>query len=117
MDAVENCCQYISNFNPAKGTPFNYITTICIYAFWRRIHKEKTQLYTKYKMSMKATLGLDGAFSEQSGDDATYTLSSSLTEYSQEAMGNFIKEYEDAKQRKIDKKNAKNVEVVTEIPL
>lgn len=50
MDGVENCLQYIRNFNPEKSTnPFAYFTQIIWYAFIRRIHKEKRQMYIKYK--------------------------------------------------------------------
>jgi hypothetical protein len=49
-DAVENCVQYIDNFNGKKfKKPFAYFTQICFWAFLRRIHKEKKQLYIKYK--------------------------------------------------------------------
>lgn len=49
-DAVENCVQYVDNFNVAKSkNPFAYFTQIMIYAFLRRIQREKKQLYMKYK--------------------------------------------------------------------
>jgi DNA-directed RNA polymerase specialized sigma subunit len=49
-DGIENCLQYIHNFNPEKSTnPFAYFTQIIYYAFIRRIQKEKKQLYIKYK--------------------------------------------------------------------
>jgi len=49
-DGVENCLQYIDNFDPAKSrNPFAYFTQIIYYAFLRRIQKEKKQLYVKYK--------------------------------------------------------------------
>ncbi len=49
-DGIENCLQYIHNFNPDKSNnPFAYFTQIIYYAFLRRIQKEKKQLYIKYK--------------------------------------------------------------------
>jgi hypothetical protein len=40
-DAIENCLQYINNFNPEKSNnAFAYITQICYYAFLRRIQKD-----------------------------------------------------------------------------
>lgn len=49
-DGIENCLQYFDNFNPEKtSNPFSYFTQIIYYAFLRRIHKEKRQLYVKYK--------------------------------------------------------------------
>ena len=50
-DGVENCIQYIHNFNPEKSTnPFAYFTQIIHYAFLRRIQKEKKQLDIKNKI-------------------------------------------------------------------
>lgn len=49
-DAVENCTQYVNNFNPNRSkNPFAYFTQIIYFAFLRRIGKEKKQLYVKYK--------------------------------------------------------------------
>jgi len=50
-DGIENCVQYIHNFDPAKSTnPFAYFTQIIHYAFLRRIQKEKKQLDIKSKI-------------------------------------------------------------------
>ena len=50
-DSIENCVQYISNFNPEKSSnPFAYFTQIIYYAFLRRIQKEKRQLEIKQKI-------------------------------------------------------------------
>jgi len=50
-DGIENCLQYIYNFNPAKSkNPFAYFTQIIYYAFIRRIQKEKKQQHIKHKM-------------------------------------------------------------------
>jgi len=49
-DGIENCIVYINNFDPAKSTnPFAYFTQIIYFAFLRRIHREKKQLYIKHK--------------------------------------------------------------------
>ena len=49
-DGIENCVQYIRNFDPEKSkNPFAYFTQIIYFAFIRRIQKEKKQLYIKYK--------------------------------------------------------------------
>jgi len=43
-DGIENCLQYIDNFDPEKSkNPFAYFTQIIYYAFLRRIQKEKKQ--------------------------------------------------------------------------
>lgn len=50
-DAIENCLQYVGNFDPNKSNnPFAYFTQICYYAFIRRIMKEKKQSYIKHQL-------------------------------------------------------------------
>ena len=50
-DGIENCVQYIHNFDPNKSNnPFAYFTQIIYYAFLRRIQKEKKQLEIKTKI-------------------------------------------------------------------
>jgi hypothetical protein len=50
-DGIENCVQYINNFNPDKSkNPFAYFTQIIWFAFLRRISKEKKQLDIKQKI-------------------------------------------------------------------
>ena len=51
LDGIENCIQYIDNFDPSKSkNPFAYFTQIIYYAFLRRIAKEKKQSYIKGKL-------------------------------------------------------------------
>ena len=53
-DGIENCVQYIHNFNPEKSqNPFTYFTQIIHYAFLRRIQREKRQLEIKNKIIEK----------------------------------------------------------------
>jgi hypothetical protein len=50
-DGIENCVQYIHNFNPEKSSnPFAYFTQIIHYAFLRRIQKEKKQMEIRAKI-------------------------------------------------------------------
>ena len=50
-DGIENCVQYIHNFNPEKSqNPFAYFTQIIHYAFLRRIQREKRQMEIKNKI-------------------------------------------------------------------
>ena len=50
-DGIENCLQYLDNFDPDKSNnPFAYFTQIIYYAFIRRIQKEKKQTTIKQKM-------------------------------------------------------------------
>ena len=52
-DGIENCLQYLHNFNPAKSSnPFAYFTQIIYFAFIRRIQKEKKQVTIKHKLIM-----------------------------------------------------------------
>ena len=54
-DGIENCVQYIHNFNPEKSkNPFAYFTQIIHYAFLRRIQREKRQLEIKNKIIEKS---------------------------------------------------------------
>ena len=56
-DGIENCLQYLKNFNPDKSNnPFAYFTQIIYYAFIRRIQKEKKQSNIKYKMIEQANI-------------------------------------------------------------
>ena len=50
-DGIENCVQYIKNFDPEKSSnPFAYFTQIIHYAFLRRIQKEKRQMDIRTKI-------------------------------------------------------------------
>ena len=50
-DGIENCLQYLDNFDPDKSNnPFAYFTQIIYYAFIRRIQKEKKQTTIKHKI-------------------------------------------------------------------
>ena len=63
-DGIENCIQYVHNFNPEKSSnPFAYFTQIIHYAFLRRIQKEKKQLEIKNKIIERSS------FSEVFSDD------------------------------------------------
>ena len=69
-DGIENCLQYLDNFNPAKSNnPFAYFTQIIYYAFIRRIQKEKKQTTIKHKLIMDSNYD-DVAL--QPGDDAEF---------------------------------------------
>ena len=67
-DGVENCVQYIDNFDPAKSkNPFANFTQIIYYAFLRRIAKEKRQMDIRDKIIEKS--GYDQVFHSDSNDD------------------------------------------------
>ena len=71
-DGIENCVQYIRNFNPEKSqNPFAYFTQIIHYAFLRRIQKEKKQLEIKNKILEKT--GYEQVFERDTLDDSNYS--------------------------------------------
>ena len=69
-DGIENCVQYIHNFNPEKSkNPFAYFTQIIHYAFLRRIQREKRQLEIKNKILERS--GYDEVFYGDDGGEAS----------------------------------------------
>jgi len=70
-DGIENCLQYMNNFDPNKSTnPFAYFTQIIYYAFIRRIQKEKKQSLVKQKLIANA--GVENIMDRLEGDDSQY---------------------------------------------
>jgi len=65
-DGIENCVQYIHNFDINRTNPFAYFTQIVYYAFLRRIAKEKKQLEIKSKIIERS--GYDEVFSIDDSD-------------------------------------------------
>ena len=79
-DGIENCLQYMDNFNPEKSkNPFAYFTQIIYYAFIRRIQKEKKQIQIKSKLIANA--GVENMMDQLQGDDQQYQ--SQLLDYLQ----------------------------------
>ena len=99
-DGIENCLQYVHNFNPDKSdNPFAYFTQIIYFAFLRRIQKEKKYLYTKYKASENTNLF--GETSENSGENGrNYGEKIKYNEWSEEYMNDFIENFEENKRKK-----------------
>ena len=98
-DGIENCVQYMNNFNPEKSkNPFAYFTQIIYYAFIRRIQKEKKQLYIKYKtMDSNSSLG-DNV--EVSADDTQNYVYETMTNDQKVNMYDFISNFDEAKKKK-----------------
>ena len=70
-DGIENCLQYMDNFDPEKSkNPFAYFTQIIYYAFIRRIQKEKKQQHVKQKMIQN--FGIENMMDSLDGDDTQY---------------------------------------------
>ena len=110
-DAIENCIQYIGNFNREKSdNAFAYITQICYYAFLRRIQKEKKQVFIKQQATDAAGMITDAFNTIDGAHDPT--LINTNVEWMQENMNRV--DYEPRKSRKTTKKKATNLEKFTE---
>ena len=96
-DGIENCLQYMRNFNPEKSNnPFAYFTQIIYYAFIRRIQKEKKQQDVKAKLI--ASSGTEMMMDSLVGDDAQYK--NQMLEFLQKN----VKESAPAEPKKVKKK-------------
>tara|TARA_Y100000296_G_C5176160_1_gene260187 strand:- start:2952 stop:3530 length:579 start_codon:yes stop_codon:yes gene_type:complete len=110
-DGIENCIQYMNNFNPEKSSnPFAYFTQIIYYAFIRRIQKEKKQLYIKYK-----TMDAQAAMSEnveisQNDTEQRYSYET-MTQDQKVNMYNFISNFEESKKKKKETAKKKTTKV------
>jgi hypothetical protein len=101
-DAIENCIQYIGNFNVEKSNnAFAYVTQICYYAFLRRIQKEKKQVYIKQKQIMESSITMDSFATIDGQHDPS--LVNSNVEWMQENMNRV--EYEPRKSKNKKKEN------------
>ena len=71
-DGIENCLQYIDNFDPEKSkNPFAYFTQIIYYAFIRRIAKEKKQQKIKDRILKRSNIQ-DMIIVQPHDDEADY---------------------------------------------
>ena len=109
-DGIENCVNYIGNFNPEKSTnPFAYFTQIIYYAFLRRIQREKKQLYIKHK-SLERSIVFDELSTHtdwaSQGDQGAYiTLD---TPYMTDFVENFERREAEKKELRKKKKGLEN---------
>lgn len=102
-DGIENCIMYASNFDPEKSkNPFAYFTQILYYAFLRRIEKEKTQLYFKFK-KMNDTDGIEEFVNNESSGDVVFQ-GSPMTADKKASIYEFIDNFEQKKEKKRKKR-------------
>ena len=102
-DGIENCLQYVKNFNPEKSTnPFAYFTQIIYYASLRRIATEKKQTHVKNKIISSTNYQ---SYDTMPGDSSNYSISNAF------AMENLPQE-DVYKPKKVDSntKNKKGLE-------
>ena len=105
-DGIENCLQYINNFDPNKSkNPFAYFTQIIYFAFIRRIQKEKKYLYTKYASISRANMMHETSQIEEQDIGKDFNDGIKYGEWSQEQMNTFMTEFE--KKENIKKKTKK----------
>jgi len=104
-DGIENCLQYIDNFDPEKSNnPFAYFTQIVYYAFLRRIQKEKKYLYTKFKASENINIFGETADVQEHDKKIDFSDDIKYNEWTQEYMSEFIENFEEHKRRKKKRK-------------
>jgi len=104
-DGIENCLQYVSNFNPEKSNnPFAYFTQIIYYAFIRRIQKEKKQTEIKQKLISKSGIQ---EYETIDGDNTNYT--NSYVDYMQRNMPE--EKEKKPKEKKVKKKTKSKLEL------
>lgn len=99
-DGIENCLQYVNNFNPEKSkNPFSYFTQIIYYAFIRRIQKEKKHLYVKYK-EMERMHYLEDNIEHGQYDTSGELMTEVASNDMRIMIGDFIAEFEEKKRAK-----------------
>ena len=110
-DGIENCIQYIHNFDPEKSkNPFAYFTQIIYYAFLRRIQKEKKQVFIKQKSIEESNITMD-AYTTIDGEHDP-TLTNTNIEWMQENMNRV--EYEPRKSKRTKKVKENSLDKFTE---
>ncbi len=106
-DGIENCLQYVNNFDPEKSkNPFSYFTQIIYYAFLRRIQKEKKQLYIKYKTIDKNRFLEDNVDYVDSDRVTSATDQVTMDKFSE--IYDFIESFEQYKKKKTKRRENAN---------
>lgn len=105
LDGIENCIQYIDNFDPAKSSnPFAYFTQIIYFAFLRRISNEKKQSYIKNKLIKEMPFE---AFEIQDHDEDG-TFHNAYVDYMQSHSSSDLDDYFEKKKEKKKAKKAQS---------
>lgn len=107
-DGIENCINYIHNFDPDKSNnPFAYFTQIIYYAFLRRIQKEKKQQYIKHKTLENSAIM--NTLVDMSPEDTKQFNAIYLTQEADKVQA-LVDKFEPVKEVKQKKKPPKGVE-------
>jgi len=107
-DAIENCFMYLHNFNEEKTqNPFAYFTQIIKFACWRRIDREKEELYVRLKSAQRSP-NMQEFFNTQDTDLIDYDLSRGVDNtYAQDFINKFEEKLlEKKKERRIKQEAA-----------
>ena len=105
LDGIENCIQYIDNFDPTRGSnPFAYFTQIIYYAFLRRIAKEKKQSYIKNKLIKD--MSIDTFELQEHDEDGTFH--NAYVDYIQSHSSSDLDDYFEKKTAKKKSKKVSN---------
>jgi len=111
-DGIENCLQYIDNFDPEKSSnPFAYFTQIIYFAFLRRIAKEKKYTYIKHKLSEEMDI-MNLTSDNQAHDTTDYTPATKTSEWTRDHVGQFIEDFEESKRKKKRNKKTTPIDVL-----
>ena len=113
MDAVENCLKAIENYNletatrTGKPNAFAYFTQITLYAFLRRIAKEKKQQDIKLKYLTSSALE---TFVEVEGDTLANTVAQQFVDFLKDRIDK-VKATDDAVKEFVKKEKRKKREM------
>jgi hypothetical protein len=109
-DGIENCVNYLGNFNPEKSkNPFAYFTQIIYYAFLRRIQREKKQLYIKHKQLENSVIYDEMATQGVNQDTGEHSAYVNLnTDYMNDFVASFEAKEAEKKAARIKKKGLEN---------
>ena len=91
MDAAENCVVAVNAFDHTKwDNPHAYFTKITLWAFFRRIDKEKRTLYVKHKVTEHFVIHNPEMVAEVAGSPEDQARKSLENDY----MMDLVKQYE-----------------------
>jgi hypothetical protein len=115
-DGIENCLQYIDNFDPDKSkNPFAYFTQIIWFAFLRRIAKEQKNQYIKFK-AIEHTDLFEATSQTHKYDTESNVSGIQMSEWSRKYMDEFIETFEETKRTKKKPKTEEKTVYDTEKP-
>lgn len=107
-DGIENCINYLNNFDPDKSkNPFAYFTQIIHFAFLRRIDREKRQLYVKHKALENSMLM--NMLEETGEDDESYVTVNLDSDYMKDFVESFEGKVDARKQKRQSKRKGLEV--------